>query len=92
LLRPVYHKGMTLHGTPEVEAKLDQLTSAMGGTRDAVPNELLSTQLDGLLETRATLGSRYDDIVSGRVQGLHGPSVLQEILAENEARRNAIGK
>jgi hypothetical protein len=80
---------MDVHVSPENQASLDQIAMATGRSHDAIVNDVLAGYLGELLETRRTLNSRYDDLVSGRVQGIDGETARHHSLARIEARRIA---
>ena len=80
-------KAMEMYLTPHVQAELEQFTTDTGCRADTLVNDLLSGYFDEQTKVRQTLGSRYDDIKSGRVAPLDGPTVFRQILAENNSRR-----
>jgi len=82
---------MEVHFTPKVQAQLNELSADTGRSQDAIVNEVLAAYLDELIETRRLLNRRYDDVKSGRIVAVDGPTALRQLLAENAARRTETG-
>lgn len=78
---------MEMNLTPDVQAELEQFTTETGCKAETLVNSLLSDYFNEHAKVRQTLDRRYDDIKSGRVIPLDGPTVFREILAENDAKR-----
>jgi hypothetical protein len=69
-------KGMEVHFAPETEKKLKDLAAQAGrGTADELVRDVVEGYFDELAQTREMLGSRYDDLKSGRVKPIPGDEV-----------------
>jgi hypothetical protein len=84
-----YAEAMEVHFAPDVQAKLDRLVSQTG----RAPEELLEDAIVGydveLVETRAMLDSRYDDLKSGRVKPIRGEEVAAHFREKSAAARRS---
>ena len=58
-------KGMEVHFTPDVEAKLNALATETGRAADEFVQDALAGYFEAFAEVRGMLDSRYDDIKSG---------------------------
>ena len=78
---------MEVQFTPEVQAKLDQMA------RDACrqPIEVIEDAVVGLYNelayTREMLDRRYDEMESGKVQGIDGDEAFRRLMEKTQARR-----
>jgi len=67
---------MEVHFAPETEKMLMDIAAQSGrGTADALVRDVVEGYIDELAQTHETLGSRYDDLKSGRVQPIPGDEV-----------------
>jgi len=67
---------MEVHFAPETEKKLKDLAAQAGcGTADELVRDVVEGYFDELAQTREMLGSRYDDLKSGRVKPIPGDEV-----------------
>jgi len=67
---------MEVHFTPETEKKLNDLAAQSGHrTADELVRDVVEGYFDELTRTRDMLGSRYDDLKSGRVKPVPGDEV-----------------
>ena len=78
---------MEMHLTPHVQAELQAFIADTGCQADTLVNELLSNYFEERAKVRRTLNNRYDDLKSGRVQAIDGPTARREILARIETHR-----
>ena len=76
-------KGMDVHFTPDVEAKLNALATETGRTADEFIQDALVGYFEELAQVRGMLDSRYDDIKSGKVTPIDGEAFF-EILRQRE--------
>ena len=70
---------MEVRLTPDLEAKLDQLSAETGRTKEELVQDAMAGYLTGLSQLRDTLDSRYDDIKSGRVKPIDGEEVFPRL-------------
>ena len=67
---------MEVHFTPETEKKLKDLAALSGsGTADELVRNVVEGYVDELAQTCEMLGSRYNDLKSGRVRPISGDEV-----------------
>ena len=78
---------MEVNFTPDVQAKLDRLAIDTG----RAPDELLEYAVNGLFDelayTRELLERRYDEMESGKIQGIDGEEAYRRLMEKTEARR-----
>jgi predicted transcriptional regulator len=67
---------MELHLTPDLEAKLDQLSAQTGCSKEKLVQDALAGYFVELSQVRDTLDARYDDIKSGRVKPIDGEAAF----------------
>lgn len=80
---------MELHFTPELEAKLKDIAAQRGqGPREFV-QELVAASVGELVEVRAMLDRRYDDLKSGRLKPIDGDEAFARLRKKSELRRNS---
>jgi predicted DNA-binding protein len=82
---------MEVHFTPEVQYQLDQLASETGRPQNEFVQDAVSGYLDELVSLRGTLGSRYDDLKSGKVQPVNGEEAFQRLNARTQEQRKHRG-
>jgi len=80
---------MEVHFTPDIEARLEQLVTETGRTRDEFVQDAMAGYFDELGQVRAMLDSRYDDIKSGKVKPIDGEKAFARLREKSEARRNS---
>src|SRR6266702_4981960 len=78
-------KGMELHLTPDIEAKLHALATETGRAADEFVQDALAGYLEDLAQVRSMLESRYDDITSGRVKPIDGEAFFERLRQREEA-------
>jgi len=74
--------------TPDVEKKLNELAAQSGRGTDELLQDALAAYFDELVQTRDMLGSRYDQLESGRVKPIDGEEAFARLKAKTEAQRN----
>lgn len=80
--------GMAVHFTnPELQTKLEQWANETGRPADELVEDVMAGYFDELRETRYTLGSRYDDIRSGKVKLIPGDEVIARLRERIAAYR-----
>jgi predicted DNA-binding protein len=70
---------MELHLTPDMEAKLNQLSAQTGRAKEELVQDAMAGYLAELSQVRNTLDARYDDIKSGRAKPLDGKDVFARL-------------
>ena len=78
-------KGMELHLTPDIEAKLHALVTETGRAADEFVQDALAGYLEELADVRGMLDSRYDDIKSGRVKPIDGEAFFESLRQREKA-------
>lgn len=79
---------MDLHvSNPEIESQINRLVSETGRPADELIEDALAGYLSELAQVREMLDSRYDDIVSGRVEPVDGEEARGRLKANTEAER-----
>lgn len=63
---------MEVHLTPDLEAKLNQLSAETGRAKEELVQDAMAGYLAELSQVRNTLDARYDDIKSGRAKPIDG--------------------
>ena len=81
---------MDVQLTPDVEKKLNDLAAESGRGTNQLLQDALAGYLDEMVQTRAMLNSRYDDLKSGRVKPIDGEEALARLKAKTEAQRNRV--
>ncbi len=78
---------MEVHFTPEVQAKLDQIAREAGKQPTEVIEDAVVDPYDELAYTRELLDRRYDEMESGKVQGIGGEEAYRRLTEKTQARR-----
>lgn len=78
-------KGMDVHFTPDVEAKLNALATETGRPVDEFVQDALAGYFEALAEVHGMLDSRYDDIKSGKVTPIDGEAFFESLRQHEEA-------
>ncbi len=78
---------MEVQFTPDVQAKLDQLSGETGRAREEFVRDALAGYFDELAQVRGLLESRYDDLKSGRVALVSSEQVRGHFREKSAARR-----
>jgi len=73
--------------TPEVQAKLDQMARDAGRQPTEVIEDAVVGLYDELAYMREMLDRRYDEMESGKVQGIDGEEAYRRLMEKNQARR-----
>ena len=79
---------MEVHFRPDLQAKLDELSTETGRPADELVEDVVAGYFDELAGTRDMLNSRYDDLKSGRVKPIDGEEAFARLKAKTEALRN----
>jgi predicted DNA-binding protein len=87
-----YVKGMEVQLRPELEEKLNELSSRTGRPAGELVEDAITGYLDDLAGTREMLDSRYDEIKSGKVKLIPGEEVFAKLRAKSEARKSKPGQ
>jgi predicted DNA-binding protein len=79
---------MEVHFAPETEKRLNDLAAKSGrGTADELVRDVVEGYFDELAQTHEMLGSRYDDLKSGRVKPIPGDKVEAYFSEKSVAAR-----
>lgn len=78
---------MEVQLTPDIQARLDRLADETGRTKDEFVQDAMAGYFDELVETRAMLDNRYDDIKSGKVKLIPGDEVVARLRERSAAYR-----
>jgi len=77
---------MEVHVTPETAKKLQDLAATSGRAADDIVEDALAGYLEEVASVRKTLGSRYDDLNSGRVKPIDGAEAVRRLREKRERR------
>jgi predicted DNA-binding protein len=80
---------MEVRLTPDLEAKLNQLSAETGRAKEELVQDAMAGYLAELSELRDTLDSRYDDIKSGKVNPIDGEEVFSRLRQKKTDHRNS---
>jgi predicted DNA-binding protein len=75
---------MEVRFSPELQAKLDRLSTETGRPTVELVEDVVAGYLDELAETREMLDSRYDDLKSGRVKPINGEDFFEGLRRREE--------
>ncbi len=78
---------MEVDSKPEVQAKLDQMAREAGRQPAEVIEDAIIGLYDELAYTRETLDRRYDEMESGKVQGIDGEEAYRRLMEKTQAQR-----
>jgi predicted DNA-binding protein len=79
---------MEVRLTPDLEAKLNQLSAKTGRAKEELVQDAMAGYLAELSLLRSTLDARYDDIKSGRTKPIDGEEVFTRLRQKkNDHRR-----
>jgi len=78
---------MEVQFTPEVQAKLDQMARDAGRQPAEVIEDAVVGLYDELANTRELLDRRYDEMESGKAQGIDGEEAYRRLMEKTQARR-----
>ena len=70
---------MEVHLKPETASRLAELAAKSGRATDDLMEDAMAGYLQELTEAREMLGSRYDDIKSGRVSAIDGEAFFANL-------------
>jgi len=74
---------------PELAAKVIQWSAETGQPIAHLVEDAIAGYFSEVEQIKATLDRRYDEIISGKVQGLDGPEVVRLIKERAAARRKS---
>ena len=78
---------MEVNFTPDIQAKLDRMARDAGRQPAEVIEDAVLGLYDELAYTREMLDRRYDEMESGKVEGIDGEEAYRRLMAKTEARR-----
>lgn len=78
---------MEVHLTPDLEAKLNQLSAETGRAKEDLVQDAMAGYLAELSQVRDTLDARYDDIKKGRTKPLDGEDVFARLRKKKDQTR-----
>lgn len=79
---------MELHLTPDLEAKLNQLSAETGRAKEELVQDAMAGYLNELSQVRDTLDSRYHDTKSGRVKPIDGEEAFSRLRQKKTDQRH----
>ena len=82
---------MEVHIAPELEAKIEKLTTQSGYPIEKLVEDALATYVDEFAATREMLDERYDDLKSGRVKSVPSDQVIARLREKSATRRSPAG-
>ena len=78
---------MSIHLTPEHEARINDLARQTGRDNADVLGEVIDSYFEELTRVNATLDRRYDEIKSGHVKTVSGDEVFESLRRKSDERR-----
>jgi predicted DNA-binding protein len=78
---------MELHLTPDLEAKLNQLSAETGRAKEELVQDAIGGYLTELSEVRSALDARFDEIKSGRVKPIDGEEAFSRLRQKKTGHR-----
>lgn len=78
---------MEVNFTPDIQAKLDRLAIDTGRPRDELLEDAVNGLFDEFAYTREMLDRRYDEMASGKVQGIDGEEAFRRLMEKTQVRR-----
>jgi hypothetical protein len=79
---------MEVHFPPDVQAKLDQMARDTGRLPAEVIEDAVIGLYDELAYTREMLDRRYDEMESGKAQGIDGEEAYRRLVEKTQALRS----
>lgn len=79
---------MEVHFAPDLQAKIDQLVAETGRAPERLLEDAMAAYVSELTQTREMLGSRYDDLKSGRVKPIDGEAFFESLRKREEELLN----
>ncbi len=79
---------MEVQFTPDLQAKLDQLSGETGREREELVRDALAGYFDELAQLRGLLSSRYSDLKSGRVALVSSEQVMDHFTQKSADSRS----
>ena len=81
---------MEVQFSAEVQARLDELASETGRPQQELVEDVVAGFFDDLVEVRAMLNRRYDEVKNGKVKLVPGDEVMARLAAKSAARRSEL--
>ena len=78
---------MEVNFAPDVQAKLDRLSVDSGRPAGELLEDAVNGLFDELAFTREMLDRRYDEMASGKVQGVDGEEAFRRLMEKTQAKR-----
>lgn len=78
---------MEVRLTPDLEAKLNQLSAETGRAKEELVQDAMAGYLAELSQLRSTLEARYDDIKSGRAKPIAGEEAFSRLRQKKNDHR-----
>ena len=79
---------MEVHVTPGTAKKLNALAETSGRAPEEIVEDALAGYFEEVGSVRETLGSRYDDLKSGRIKAIDGEEAFRKLREKSEGRRS----
>jgi len=70
---------MEVHFSPELEAKLNEMSSKTGRPTEELVQDATAGYLADLADAREMLDRRYDEVKSGKVKPIDGETFFQSL-------------
>jgi hypothetical protein len=86
----VYAQGMEVRLEPELARKVVRWSAETGQPVNDLIEGAITGYFSEVEQIRETLDRRYDEILSGKVQGVDGPEAVRLIRERAAARRKSI--
>jgi predicted DNA-binding protein len=80
---------MEVHFSPETERQLKDLAGLTGRAPGDLVQDVVAAYVEELAQVRATLDSRYDDLLHGRVEAVSAEDAAARFERKSRARTAA---
>jgi len=74
-----YALGMEVHLSPELEAKLNEMSSKTGRATEELVQDAMVGYLSDLADVREMLDRRYDEVKTGKVKPIDGEAFFESL-------------
>jgi predicted DNA-binding protein len=71
--------GMEVHLSPELEAKLNEMSSKTGRATEELVQDAMAGYLADLADVREMLDRRYDEVKTGKVKPIDGEAFFESL-------------
>jgi len=80
---------MEVHLTPDLEAKLNQLSAETGRAKEELVQDAMTGYFAELSQVRNMLDSRYDEIKDGKITPMDGEEAFARLRQKKTGHRHS---